>query len=572
MSFQRKKLHDLLGAGLTSSFVTLLLTSVEFVIAGNFIGTDGIAGIGVVLPVFSVGLFVARLLYSGTVCLFSRYQGEFDVKRAGEIVGLSLELCAGAFVLILATMAFLREPYLNSVGVTGGIREQATMYWNWAAINLSFMPFVGLATRLVPADGGAKVSNVSNIAKSVVSIAVMVVVVGMTRSAAGCAIGGFSANVVGTGILCLHLFSKRNGIHPKWHFSLSDAWALISYALTDSSARLCKGGVVAAANAIVMAYFGERFLAVVPIAILVCEFTIMCDRVGDDYTPLAGMYLGEGNNRGLRALLSYSAWLSLALGAAVGALVGAFSTLLPLAHGVRDAEIARHCTWALCLASLSLPVNSLLAFINSHFLILGHVTLSVVMTWLEKFILTALGMWLFAYMGGIDVMWLGFLFGGVLTLAVLFVYMWAAHRPVFPFFLPPEADDTLNVSFVPEVRRIIDVRKAVEEFLSGHGTPRKEILRIMLLVEECAMALIENNRGCKGKVVAEGSFRSVDGETRVVFRDTGNNYDITDRDVRVKGLRDFVIAEMMHTYKDRRYMSAVGCNRAAFVFRHADFA
>ena len=53
----------------------------------------------------------------------------------------------------------------------------------------------------------------------------------------------------------------------------------------------------------------------------------------------------------------------------------------------------------------------------------------------------------------------------------------------------------------------------------------------------------------------------------MVIRDTGRTKDITDRDAQVSNLRSFVIAGLMSSYEDRRYLNTIGCNRAAFVFK-----
>ena len=89
----------------------------------------------------------------------------------------------------------------------------------------------------------------------------------------------------------------------------------------------------------------------------------------------------------------------------------------------------------------------------------------------------------------------------------------------------------------------------------------------MLLVEECAMTVADDNVGQRG-VLSEVSFVISDEETRMVMRDTGRLRDITDSDARVASLRSFVVSGLMRSYENRRYLTTIGCNRAAFSFRN----
>ena len=55
----------------------------------------------------------------------------------------------------------------------------------------------------------------------------------------------------------------------------------------------------------------------------------------------------------------------------------------------------------------------------------------------------------------------------------------------------------------------------------------------------------------------------------MVMSDTGKLHDITDDDARISSLRSFVISNLMRSYENRRYLTTIGCNRAAFSFRNA---
>ena len=130
-----------------------------------------------------------------------------------------------------------------------------------------------------------------------------------------------------------------------------------------------------------------------------------------------------------------------------------------------------------------------------------------------------------------------------------------------------KGDAILNVSFPPETGRIIGARNEVEAFLSACGVSRETVGRIALLTEECSMALVDRRGRRTRRVIAEVSVTVGAGRVRVVFRDTGEMNDVTDGDAPVSGLRAFVIAGLMRSVQNRRYLNTIGCNRAMFTLK-----
>ena len=163
-------------------------------------------------------------------------------------------------------------------------------------------------------------------------------------------------------------------------------------------------------------------------------------------------------------------------------------------------------------------------------------------------------------------LWFGIPIGGVLTLVLIIAYSRKIDRVGYPMLIPPARGEILNLTFVPVAERIVEIRDAAERFLLGHGVLRETVSKIMLLVEECAMTVADDN-GEKRGVLSEVSLSVLADETCVVLRDTGRLRDITDGDARVSSLRSFVVSGLMRSYEDRRYLTTIGCNRAAFAFR-----
>ena len=284
------------------------------------------------------------------------------------------------------------------------------------------------------------------------------------------------------------------------------------------------------------------------------------------------MYLGEKNVPRVRELCRYSFVVALVAGFAFAAVVATGAPQIVALYGIPSAgadpapDVYRHAVTALQISALMLPLSSLLSFICSHYLVIGRVGLSVIDTVLAEFVLTASCAAAFCLIWGLDALWVGLPFGALVTLLATILYGRFCDASRSAMLIPESRTPVLNLSFEPSAEMAVEVRDDAEHFLRKHGVGEQALGRIMLLVEECAMSVADGNKASRRAVTVEISFVVDGGEVRMVIRDTGRTKDVTDRDAQVSNLRSFVLAGLMSSYEDRRYLNTIGCNRAAFVF------
>lgn len=569
-SFARSRINSLLTTQAFGAVGALASTVIDMVVSGNVIGVDALAAIAAVTPVVIAGNFLSKLTYCGAGYLYAKRQGEFDHEKARKIVGLSIEFAVAIGVVMFITIMFGRDFYLDMMGIGGSIREQAVAYWGWMAVNIAITPLVILMWRLVYADGELVTTAVADAITPPINIALSVFFAKLTGTAAGAAQGTLATTLITEAVMLLHLFRKSNGLKPKWNFSFADLKELLSYSLTDSSTQLCQCAFVAIVNWLVVYSSSAKFLPAVSMVLLVLELRDILDKIGDAYMPIAEMYFGEKNYPRMRELARYSLVVAAIAGVVVMVLVIAFAPLIVTGYGIPKGEVFEHAMLALKICAISLPFSSAMAFMRSHYLTLGRISLSVVETFSEEFLLTGLCTLTLCYFWGLDAIWVGLPVGGVFTLVVMIGYSWWCDRHTFPMLIPVDDPQVrvFNLAFVPGVKRIMEVRAEVERFLDDNLVPKDVVMRVMLLVEECAMMLLDKNKMAAKGLIAEGSFMVSRDSTQVVFRDTGRISDITDNDAKVDGLRSFVVSGLMQAYSNRCYLSTIGCNRASFVFSH----
>lgn len=564
VSFASQRLHGLLTTQAFGAGGALVACVVDMIVAGNLVGVDALAGIAAVLPVLVGAQFLARLVYCGAGYQFAKYQGLMDRERTRRVVGLSLEAAAVVGLAFFAVTALGRDLYLDYMGLSGNVREQAVLYWRWIMVYHSISPLTMTMWWLVYADGETVVTAIADTTSPFLTIVLSVVFTRMTGTAAGAALGVLVGLISADMLSLLHLLRKSNAVVPTLNFSWRGLWEIVSYSLTDSVAKLCQCGFVAVVSKLVVFSASVAYLPVVSMVALVQQLCDILNRIGNAYTPIAAMYLGERNLPRLRELARHSLLIAVVVGVLLLAVVELLAPQIVTLYGIPRGDVFDSCVIVLRGGALALPIASVLLFLCSHYLVLGRIALSVTNTVLMSFLLTASSAVAFCLAWGVGALGVGLPAGVILTLIAVAVYCWAVERQR-PLLIPADRNAVLNLTFTPDAGRIVRARDEGERFLRTQGVGSETVARIMLLVEECAMSAADACRRAE-RMSIEASFL-VDGDAvTLVLRDTGEARDVTDGDAQVTSLRSFVIAGLMRSYENRRYLNTIGCNRAVFSF------
>ena len=568
MNFARKRFNALFACQAFGGLGALVLYAsiVDSMIVGNLVGVDALAGVAAVLPMIVGVQFVSRLVFCGAGYLFAKYQGRLEPEKARRAVGLSIEVSVVVGLAIFTVSCLGRDLYLDAMGISGAVREQAIAYWRWIFVYYAFFPVFRVLWRLVYADGEAVTTTVADMVVMPLTVILTFVFTKLTGSAAGAALGQMVGDLSGVSIMSTHFLRRSNGVVPIWNFSWRGLRELVSYALTDSVAKLCQCGCLTVVSKLVVMTASAAFLPVVSMFALVQQLSDFLDHVGDAYMPIAGMYHGERNRPRLgelaRHALSWSEGISFLLVAIVELLAPQIVAL----YGIPRGDVFDSAVMALRLSGAVLPFASVLLFLCSHYLVLDRIRLSVATTVSFGFLLTTGCTAALCFVCGLDAMWIGFPLGALLTLVALAVYCRVSTRRYSLLLLPKGTCAVFNRTFGPEARQVVCARDAGEKFLREHGVGADVVSRIMLLIEECSMAVADASRPARSPLV-EVSLVVDEKAATLVLRDTGVTRDVTDADAQVKSLRDFVIAGMVSSYENCRYLNTIGCNRSVFSFR-----
>lgn len=155
-------------------YIMLLCDSV---IAGFFIGENGVAAINAITPVTNIITFFANIVTVGTGILYSRAIGAMDKKRADALFGQGLILNAAIALCCAAALLLGKDLYFAANGVTGEIYALASDYYRWTPLCALFAVFNAYIGQMVYTDGDETCTNISYVFQIVGNVALSIALV-----------------------------------------------------------------------------------------------------------------------------------------------------------------------------------------------------------------------------------------------------------------------------------------------------------------------------------------------------------------------------------------------------------
>ncbi|MBQ9302218.1 MATE family efflux transporter [Butyrivibrio sp.] len=162
-TFISSKYYTMLAGGtLTSLLVTAVLMADTF-IAGLMLGEAGVAGVNLVMPIYSLASFFALMFSLGVPILYNHNVGAFKKEEADRTFGTGLlnTIVIGGILLLL--LLLFGDSYLRFYGASPEIYEMAKGYLKWIRFVIMLTPVNSLLSGMVYADGDETVSAVADL-------------------------------------------------------------------------------------------------------------------------------------------------------------------------------------------------------------------------------------------------------------------------------------------------------------------------------------------------------------------------------------------------------------------------
>lgn len=557
----------LLGGTLTMMVVSILLMS-DSVIAGTVIGSDAVAGITLVTPIYSLTAFFGAVFSLGVPIIYSTEMGKFNKQGADQAFGFGLLASMVIGILLFGLTSIFGDSYLQSMTQPSEVLAQARGYLFWMRFTMLLLPIQMLIAAVVYSDGDETLSTVANVVQGLGNIGASILL-SRIMGIKGISLASFLFNVIALLILLVHFMKKSNSL--RWNLFYSGALlkSVVRYSIVDSSSYLFLAALTAVLNAFVVTQFGAEYLIVVSAVTLSRELQMVFDGIGEAITPILSVYLGEESKSGIRSIYRLANKTAIVEGIVVTILMIICAPLIPSVLDITDPEIVPHVVTGIRILSLGSAFVSLLYLLTSYYLVIEKIALGLVVSALRDVLFSATLAVLLGMLLGMNGMFMGLAAAPALAYAVLIIYLTRRYgREDCPLLLSELPDNVQSYLFdlYTEPEQIIGLQKKVEDLLVENGIDYRTVGKVKLLIEELYMLIREKN-GNKG-ILSECSVMLRPEGVQLITKDDGVLFDISEDDVAVTSLISLAVSAYMEKLgQNRRHLTTMSFNRSSFLVK-----
>lgn len=563
----KKYFSMLLGGTLTMMVATILLMS-DSVIAGAVIGSDAVAAITLVTPLFSLATFFGSAISIGIPLLYSTEMGKFNNKKANQAFGFGVLMSVIVGVVLFILISLFGDFYLRSYSPPKEVLEQARGYLFWMRFTILIMPIQMLIGSMVYGDGDETISTIANVVQGLGNIALSIILCPV-MGIRGVSLASFLFNVVSGLILMIHFAKKSNSIRWNIYFSFDIMKDVLRYSIIDSSSYLFLAVFTAVLNAFISSTFGSEYLILASVITLCREFQLLFDGIGQAVGPIFSVYVGEQNHSGLRSSYSLANKTAIIEGIIVTVVLVIIAPFVPQFLNVSDPLLAEWSVTCVRITALGSVFISILYLLTSYYLVIEKIGLGLVACALRDVVISILFAVVFGFLFGKVGMFIGLAVAPGVALALLLLYLRVRYgKEDCPLLLSkvPGDDKSYLFHLAVEPEQIIDLQKKAETLLVENNTDRRTIGKIKLLIEELYMFIREKN-GNK-PILSEFTIFIHPDEIKIITKDDGVLFDISEEDVNVTSIAAFAVSAYMEKLgENRRHLTTMSFNRSAFAIK-----
>ena len=440
--FTYKKLLKFVAPSIIMMTFLSVYSVVDGLFVSNFVGSDAVAAINYIFPVFMVFGSIGFMLGAGGSALVSKTLGEGDKEKANEYFSMLVYVTAGIGVVIALAGQFAVPEIAKLFGAEGVIYDYCVLY---GRVLLSAQPFFILQnifqSFFVAAEKPRLGLIVTAVAGGINIILDAVFVAGFKWGLAGAAAATVAGQVFG-GVFPLVYFLRRNNSLLKLgktriHFkellksctngsseflsNVSSAVVIILYNYQVS--KLVGDDGVAAYGAIgyVMMIFFSIFMG----------YAVGC-------APLIAFNFGAKNNEELRNLFKKSLIIMAFSGLLMTGLSEALASPIIMLFGF-DGELFEMTLRGFRIYSVAFMITGFSVFGSSLFTALNNGLVSAVISFLRTLVFQIAAVMVCPIFMGLDGVWSATCFAEVLALAVTVICIFICRKKYYYFGKLPQA-------------------------------------------------------------------------------------------------------------------------------------
>ncbi len=395
---------------------------IDTIFVGQWIGSDAIAAINVVLP---VSFFIAALGMSigiGGASIISRSLGEKNSLKAENTFGNQITL---TFILTIAVvivgLAFV-DQIIPLFGGKGSLFEIAKTYYVIVLYGVPVLAFCMMSNNTIRAEGKPKNAMYAMMIPSVTNLLLDYIFIkvfgwGMMGAAWATTISyGFCASYI-----AYFFFSKHTSLHPKLKdFSLK--LSLVKEITSLGSVTLTRQAMVSITillvNNILFSFGGESSIAVYAILsrmLMFATFPIL--GITQGFLPIAGFNYGAKKWIRVRKAINISIGYATLLASLIFVVIFFFAESIPNIFSDNQ-YVANHAPTALRYVIVALPIIGIQLIGAAYFQAIGKALPALLLTLSRQGIFFIPLLFILPRFYGVNGVWMAFPIADVLSTIV----------------------------------------------------------------------------------------------------------------------------------------------------------
>ncbi len=559
------KYRSMLLGGTMIMVVTVLLTIVDFILAGRMLGEEALAGVNLVAPLSSAAYFMTAVFTLGIPIMYSKEMGKFAKDKADQVFGFGLLISIILGVLLFLTAFFGGDAYLRFFNIGDTVYSYAKAYLFWTCFVFLIMPIQSFISSMLFADGDETLASTADIVQAVGNLPLSIFLCKL-MGAQGLALGTFLTTLISLAICSLHFLKKTNTLTFNIYFSGPLMVSVVKYSLIDSVSYIFIAVFSAAIEKYCVYRFGEEMLVVASVIVTLTELRLVFDGVGEAITPIMTVYLSEGAFAGVKNIYKHARTTSIIEGVALSLLVVAGAPLLTSILGITGEEVVSLSIDAARITSFGYVFFSILYLLSSYYTLRDKIALGFAICGLRDIVISLPFAVVLGNIYGIYGMFVGLAIAPAAATIVSMVYVASKYGVTeYPLLIGnlENSDKSLLFEFDITPEEVIRIRDEIETALKAHSYTHETVIRTMLLVEELFILVHDINDG--KLVLGECSITMDKDRIEVIEKDNGKPFDLTDKDMPVTSLRVYFITNLTSNITiSRRHLTTVSSNRNVF--------
>jgi len=408
-----------------TNLLTMSAFFIDGILIGQFIGSEGLAAVNLVFPVFIMIGATGIVVASGSSALVGKYLGQDNKTEAKHVFNLALALCIILSIIISSTVLIFVDDITGLLGATGSLYELTREYFSVILIFFGliltsfvlefFIRNVGDSIFPIKSTGIASIVNV-------VLTYVFLTVFDMGLAGAAWATGiSFTSSII---ILATYFLRKKVSLsYGKPVFKIITIKKILHNGVSESLSEFSSGSVILIFNLMLLQFIGEIGVAAFAIISFVSLMMLMVNfGFSMALQPMVSYNYGAKMTKRVTDTLKIAITISTAAGIAFYFIVLVFGEYVVGLFANNNQQLSTISLEALQIYGLSYIFIGINILASAYLTALEKPKLSLLVALSYSFIFAVIGLVIFPQILGVTGIWWAIPFANIVSIFVS-VYM-----------------------------------------------------------------------------------------------------------------------------------------------------